>query len=138
MLLQLFFFVYFDSNWKLYLWQHCQKSITKTHENRMRQFLVSCFYITNRLLGSVFKSFHLLDWIKFWSSLDIFKLFWFTNKLHVLQTNNVFVTCNLFVTSKIKFSNSPILQFSNLKYCIKAKEPFKTPLKWCISSYLLL
>ena len=33
----------------------------------------------------------------------------------------------LFVTSKIEFSNSPIVQFSNLKCCIKAKEPFKTP-----------
>ena len=34
---------------------------------------------------------------------------------------------NLFVTSKIEFSNCPIVQFSNLKCCIKAKEPFKTP-----------
>ena len=32
----------------------------------------------------------------------------------------------LFVTSKIEFSNSPIVQFSNLKCCIKAKEPYKT------------
>ena len=35
--------------------------------------------------------------------------------------------CNLFVTSKIEFSNPPILYFSNLKCCIKAKEPYKTP-----------
>ena len=31
---------------------------------------------------------------------------------------------NLFVTSKIEFSNPVILQFSNLKCCIKAKEPY--------------
>ena len=37
------------------------------------------------------------------------------------------VSYNLFVTSKNEFSNSPILQFTNLKCCIKAKEPFKTP-----------
>ena len=30
----------------------------------------------------------------------------------------------MFVTSKIEFSNSPIVQFSNFKCCIKAKEPF--------------
>ena len=47
-------------------------------------------------------------------------------------------TYNLFVTSKIEFSISPILQFSNLKCQIKAKEPFKTIFWWCISSYLLL
>ena len=34
---------------------------------------------------------------------------------------------NMFVTSKIEFSISPILQFLNLKCCIKAKEPFQTP-----------
>ena len=34
---------------------------------------------------------------------------------------------NLFVTSKIEFSNPPILQFSNFKCSIKAKEPYKTP-----------
>ena len=34
---------------------------------------------------------------------------------------------NLFVTSKIEFSISPILQFSNLKCHIEAKEPFQTP-----------
>ena len=37
---------------------------------------------------------------------------------------------NLFVTSKTKFTN--------LKCCIKAREPFKTPFHWCIISYLLL
>ena len=37
------------------------------------------------------------------------------------------IPTNLFVTSKIEFSNSPIFQFSNLKCCIKAKEHFKTP-----------
>ena len=47
--------------------------------------------------------------------------------------NNIY-----FMTSKIEFSISPILQISNLKCCIKAKEPFKTPFQWCISSYLLL
>ena len=37
------------------------------------------------------------------------------------------IPTNLFVTSKIEFSNSPIFQFSNLKCCIKAKGHFKTP-----------
>ena len=40
---------------------------------------------------------------------------------------------NLFVTSKKR-----ILQFTNLKCCIKAKEPYNPPFYWCISSYLLL
>ena len=34
---------------------------------------------------------------------------------------------NLFVTSKNEITNSPILQFTNLKCCIKSREPFKTP-----------
>ena len=37
------------------------------------------------------------------------------------------IPTNLFVTSKIEFSNHPILQFLNLKCCIKVKEPYKTP-----------
>ena len=37
------------------------------------------------------------------------------------------IPTNLFVTSKIEFSNSSIFQFVNLKCCIKAKEHFKTP-----------
>ena len=45
---------------------------------------------------------------------------------------------NLFVTSKIEFSNPPIPQFSNLKCCLKSKEPYITPFWWCINSYLLL
>ena len=45
---------------------------------------------------------------------------------------------NLFVTSKNEFSNTPILHFTSLKCCIKAKEPLKSPFWWCISSYLLL
>ncbi len=42
----------------------------------------------------------------------------------------IFANCAKFLqdwtTSKNQFSNSPILQFTNLKYCIKGKEPFKT------------
>ena len=34
---------------------------------------------------------------------------------------------NLFVTSKNEITNSSIHQFTNLKCCIKAREPFKTP-----------
>ena len=34
---------------------------------------------------------------------------------------------NLFVTSKNETTNSPIHQFTNLKCCIKTREPFKTP-----------
>ena len=36
----------------------------------------------------------------------------------------VYLLFNLFVTSK---TNSPIIQFTNLKCCTEAKEPFKTP-----------
>ena len=46
-----------------------------------------------------------------------------------LQTKHK--TDYLFVTSKIEFSISPILQFLNLECCITAKEPFKTPFEWC-------
>ena len=45
---------------------------------------------------------------------------------------------NMFVTSKNETTNSPIHQFTNAKYCIKAREPYKTPFRWCIISYLLL
>jgi hypothetical protein len=36
-------------------------------------------------------------------------------------------TINLFVTSKNEITNFPIHQFTNLKCCIKAREPFETP-----------
>ena len=36
-------------------------------------------------------------------------------------------TFNMFVTSKNETTNAPILQFTNLKCCIKAREPFETP-----------
>ena len=43
-------------------------------------------------------------------------------------TKGLLCVCfKLFVTSKIEFSNPPIFQFSNLKCCIKAKEPYKNP-----------
>ena len=37
---------------------------------------------------------------------------------------------NLFMTSK---KNPQVHQFKNLKYCKKVSEPYKTPLKWCIT-----
>ena len=37
------------------------------------------------------------------------------------------VIFNLFVTSKNETTNSPNHQFMNLKCCIQAREPFKTP-----------
>ena len=47
--------------------------------------------------------------------------------------HNTRVTCSWY-----QKTNSPILPLTNLKCWIKAKEPFKTPFYWCISSYLLL
>ena len=40
-----------------------------------------------------------------------------------LRSNNN----NLFLTSKNETTNSPIHQFTNIKYCTKAREPFKNP-----------
>ena len=52
-----------------------------------------------------------------------------------VKERNYFVYINnLFLTSKTK---PRFHQFTNLKYSIKAREPFKTPF-WCIILYLLL
>ena len=45
---------------------------------------------------------------------------------------------NLFVTSRNETMNSPIHQFTNLNFCMKARAPFKTLLLWCIISCPLL
>ena len=50
-----------------------------------------------------------------------------------------FFSYNLFVTSKKpETTNSPILQFTNMKWGKKAREHFKYPFWHCIISYLLL
>ena len=75
------------------------------------------------------------DWKKIWLKINIPKV------NHCILWTNVVESCqrvqksnfqsqlfiNLFVTSKIEFSNAPILQFSNLKCCSKAKQPYKPP-----------
>ena len=50
-----------------------------------------------------------------------------TTELHPLCITDLFQNNNLFVTSKNENTNSPIHQFTNLKCCIKAREPIKSP-----------
>ena len=96
-------FKFQTGNWSIKLHNDHQKVLDKIH-----------FLATLNILEAI----HILRKHFFYQPQHFHKFF-----EHFSLSTKKIQTTNLFLTSKIEFSNPPILQFSNLKCCLKAKEP---------------